>query len=174
MDAPFRIDYARDGGLLRARVTGTNGSFDTTVAFWTEIAAEVRRQQDVHSLLVVDEMLDEPPPPADVFLAGDICYEKPLAERVMAWLRQARVAGAEVLIPGEAPLCVLLATHGVSSVDGVPVLDSLSCWIKQAEMLVDLKRQSGVQRCQKGYFNEPPAAERLREILAFYQLDKLA
>ena len=63
MDAPFRIDYARDGGLLRARVTGTNGSFDTTVAFWTEIAAEVRRQQDVHSLLVVDEMLDEPPPP---------------------------------------------------------------------------------------------------------------
>ena len=44
------------------------------------------------------DLLDEPPPPADVFLAGDICYEKPLAERVMAWLRQARVAGAEVLI----------------------------------------------------------------------------
>jgi len=98
----------------------------------------------------------------------------PLIERFKTAARAQIAAGAEVLIPGEAPLCVLLATHGVSSVDGVPVLDSLSCWIKQAEMLVDLKRQSGVQRCQRGYFNEPPAPDRLREILAFYQLDQLA
>ena len=43
-------------------------------------------------------LLDAPPPAADVILAGDICYEKPLAEQVMDWLRQARMAGAEVLI----------------------------------------------------------------------------
>src|SRR6266403_436054 len=37
-------------------------------------------------------------------LAGDICYEKPLAERVMAWLGAARDAGATVLIgdPGRS------------------------------------------------------------------------
>ena len=50
-------------------------------------------------------LLDEPPPAwAGVILAGDICYEKPLAERVMAWLAAARAAGATVLIgdPGRS------------------------------------------------------------------------
>ena len=51
------------------------------------------------------DLLDSPPPAwADVILAGDICYEKPLAERVMAWLGAARTAGATVLIgdPGRS------------------------------------------------------------------------
>jgi predicted nicotinamide N-methyase len=50
-------------------------------------------------------LLDAPAPAwADVILAGDICYEKPLAERVMAWLTAARAAGATVLIgdPGRS------------------------------------------------------------------------
>lgn len=39
-----------------------------------------------------------------MILAGDICYEKPLADRVMAWLAAARAAGATVLIgdPGRS------------------------------------------------------------------------
>jgi Asp/Glu/hydantoin racemase len=92
----------------------------------------------------------------------------PLIERFREAARQRIAAGAEVIIPGEAPLCVLLASQGISEVDGVPVLDSLSCWIKQAELLVDLKRQSGVQRCRRGYFNEPPPRERVDELMAFY------
>ncbi|HSK39564.1 MAG TPA: methyltransferase [Arenibaculum sp.] len=44
------------------------------------------------------DLLDAPPPAVDVILAGDICYEKPLAERVMAWLAAAREAGMQVLI----------------------------------------------------------------------------
>ncbi|HEX5378453.1 MAG TPA: methyltransferase [Phenylobacterium sp.] len=50
------------------------------------------------------DLLDAPPPAADVILAGDICYEKPLADRVMAWLSAARDAGATVLIgdPGRS------------------------------------------------------------------------
>ena len=92
----------------------------------------------------------------------------PLIDRFRVSARQRIADGAQVIIPGEAPLCVLLASQGVSSVDGVPVLDSLSCWIKHTEMLVDLKRQSGVERCQRGYFNEPPPRERVDELLAFY------
>jgi allantoin racemase len=92
----------------------------------------------------------------------------PLIERFRAAARERIAGGAEVLIPGEAPLCVLLASQGVSEVDGVPVLDSLSCWVKHAEMLVDLKRQSGVERCRRGYFNEPPAPERVDQLLQFY------
>ena len=39
-----------------------------------------------------------------MILAGDICYEKPLAEKVMAWLAAGRAAGAMVLIgdPGRS------------------------------------------------------------------------
>jgi predicted nicotinamide N-methyase len=51
------------------------------------------------------DLLDAPPPAwAEVILAGDICYEKPLAERVMAWLAAARAAGATVMIgdPGRS------------------------------------------------------------------------
>jgi predicted nicotinamide N-methyase len=51
------------------------------------------------------DLLDAPPPAwAEVILAGDICYEKPLAERVMAWLAAAKAGGATVLIgdPGRS------------------------------------------------------------------------
>ncbi|WP_374469911.1 methyltransferase [Phenylobacterium sp.] len=52
-----------------------------------------------------EDLLDAPPPAwAEVILAGDICYEKPLAERVMRWLGAARARGATVLIgdPGRS------------------------------------------------------------------------
>jgi predicted nicotinamide N-methyase len=59
--------------------------------------------------LVVDftdaNLLDAPAPAwAEVILAGDICYEKPLADRVMAWLGEVRSRGATVLIgdPGRS------------------------------------------------------------------------
>jgi predicted nicotinamide N-methyase len=50
------------------------------------------------------DLLDQPPPEADVILAGDICYEKPLAGRVMAWLEAGARRGARVLIgdPGRS------------------------------------------------------------------------
>lgn len=50
------------------------------------------------------DLLDAPPPDADLILAGDICYEKPLATRVMDWLAAAHVRGTRVLIgdPGRS------------------------------------------------------------------------
>lgn len=56
------------------------------------------------------DMLDEPVladdghPLYDVVLAGDVCYEKPMAERVIAWLRRHSAAGAVVLMgdPGRS------------------------------------------------------------------------
>ena len=49
-------------------------------------------------------LLAAPAPAADVILAGDICYEKPMADAVMAWLSEARVRGTTVLIgdPGRS------------------------------------------------------------------------
>ena len=92
----------------------------------------------------------------------------PLIARFIEAARKQIALGADVIIPGEAPLCVLLAKNGISNVDGVPILDSLSCWVKHAEMLVDLKRQSNVTGCTRGYFHEPPPADRVAEVVAFY------
>jgi allantoin racemase len=94
---------------------------------------------------------------------------KVLIERFTAAARKEIERGADVIIPGEAPLCVLLAKHGVSSIDGVPILDSLSCWVKQAEMLVDLKRQSNITACRRGFYHELPDADRLAEVMDFYK-----
>lgn len=95
---------------------------------------------------------------------------EPLIERFRQAARREIDRGADVLIPGEAPLCVLLFRHGVNNVDGVPVLDSLSCWVKHAEMLVNLERQSGVTANRRGIYRAPPAPERIAELQAFYRL----
>jgi hypothetical protein len=39
--------------------------------------------------------------------------------------------------------------------------------------MVDLRRQCGIERCQRGYFNETPPAERVDQLVSFYGLDKL-
>src|SRR5690554_895523 len=99
-------------------------------------------------------------------------FENPqsLIEKFRASARELIKAGAEVIIPGEAPLNVLLATHGVNQVDGVPVLDSLGAWIKQAEAMVDLQRANGTTSCDRNYFSARPEPQRVREIFDFYGL----
>ena len=62
---PFRIDFRREDGLLRAHVTGVNGTLETTLAYWNELAKEVRRLPP-RALLVVDDMEGDPPPPEQI------------------------------------------------------------------------------------------------------------
>jgi predicted nicotinamide N-methyase len=64
---------------------------------------------------------DEPGAVADVVLAGDVFYRKPMADRVLPFLARARAAGAEVLVgdPGRAYLprerLAPVAAHAVPS-----------------------------------------------------------
>ena len=44
------------------------------------------------------DLLDAPPPEVDVICAGDVCYEKPMTDRVLAWLARSRANGTRVLI----------------------------------------------------------------------------
>ncbi len=46
----------------------------------------------------VGDLLGERPPAVDVVLAGDVCYDRTMTERVLPFLDAARAAGAEVLI----------------------------------------------------------------------------
>jgi predicted nicotinamide N-methyase len=52
------------------------------------------------------DLLDAPPPPCDVILAGDVCYEETMAGRILEWLRLAARGGTRVLLgdPGRTYL----------------------------------------------------------------------
>ncbi|WP_313102494.1 50S ribosomal protein L11 methyltransferase [Brevundimonas sp.] len=43
-------------------------------------------------------LLDAPPPPVDLICAGDVFYERPMAEAVLAWLKQAQANGTRVIV----------------------------------------------------------------------------
>jgi predicted nicotinamide N-methyase len=45
-----------------------------------------------------DDWLGDAPPPADILLVGDLFYERPLAERVMAFVQAAAARGSLVLV----------------------------------------------------------------------------
>lgn len=96
----------------------------------------------------------------------------PLIDRFRDAARLLIAKGAEAIIPGEAPLNVLLALQGVTDVDGVPVIDSLAAWVQAAETLVDQRRR-GEQGASNGYFGAVPGRARRDEVLAFYGLDDL-
>jgi predicted nicotinamide N-methyase len=52
------------------------------------------------------DLLGGPPPPCDVILAGDVCYEETMAGRMVEWLRLAARSGTRVLLgdPGRTYL----------------------------------------------------------------------
>ena len=51
-----------------------------------------------------ENLLDSPPPAVDVILAGDVFYEKPMAEAVLQWLQAAKANGTRVIVgdPGRS------------------------------------------------------------------------
>lgn len=81
--------------------------------------------------------------------------------------------GADVIIPGEVPMGVTMAAHGVRRVDEVPLLDGLAATMKMAELMVDLRRSVGLEVSRNTCYTAAPPPERLTELLAFYGHDRL-
>jgi predicted nicotinamide N-methyase len=56
--------------------------------------------------ILVADVLAKPAAGWDVIFAGDVFYEKPMADKVWPWLKAAAMAGAQVLVadPGRAYL----------------------------------------------------------------------
>ena len=61
----------------------------------------------------------------------------------------------------------------ISRVDDVPVVDGLAATIKMAEMMVDLRKGSGLTASLHGWFNAAPRPERVAEVMRYYGLDRL-
>lgn len=95
---------------------------------------------------------------------------QPVIDAFIKAAKEAIAQGADVIIPGEGPMNIFLATHHVHTIDGVPIIDSFGSGIKMCEALVDLKRTSGMGITRVGYFNEKPPAEAIEKLRAFYNL----
>ncbi len=96
------VDFASGSGIvaIAAMKAGAASAQAADIDVFCEAAIAVNAEANGVAVEFTGENLLDAPPPADadVILAGDICYEKPLAERVLAWLAAARDAGKTVLI----------------------------------------------------------------------------
>jgi predicted nicotinamide N-methyase len=102
------IDFAAGSGLvgIAAMMAGARDVLCADIDAYCEAAVALNAEiNGVACAFTATDLLEAPAPAwAQVILAGDICYEKPLAERVLAWLAAARARGATVLIgdPGRS------------------------------------------------------------------------
>jgi predicted nicotinamide N-methyase len=95
------LDFAAGSGLVGIAAMKAGAARVLCADIDPYCAAAVGLNAEVNGVRVdfTDlDLLDAPPPAVDVIAAGDICYEKPLAARVLAWLAQAKRAGTRVLI----------------------------------------------------------------------------
>ena len=73
-------------------------------------------------------------------------------------------AGVDVLLAGEGPLGLLLHRNGIHRVFDVPIIDGFATTLKAAEMLVSLRRSSGMSVARRGYFHHRPEQQRIDEL----------
>ena len=101
------LDFAAGSGLVgvAAMKAGAASALCADIdPFCAAAVAANARSNDVRLDFTGENLLDAPPPAVGVICAGDICYEQPLAARVLDWLGRARAAGTRVLIgdPGRS------------------------------------------------------------------------
>lgn len=105
---------------------------------------------------------------------GGFADPGPVIERFRAVALEMMAArGADVIVPGEVPLSVLLAVNGVNRIDDVPVVDTLAATMKMGEMMVELGRATGVTHSRRGWHNAAPSPDRLAQVHAFYGVDRI-
>jgi Asp/Glu/hydantoin racemase len=77
-------------------------------------------------------------------------------------------AGADVIIPAEGVVNTVLVRNQVQEVTGAPVLDSYGALLAFAEMMVQLRRRSGLPIGRRGVYARPPApiVDHLRNVTA--------
>ena len=95
------LDFAAGSGLvgIAALKAGATSALCADIDPFCEAAVRLNGQANaVTPAFTGVNLLDGDPPEVDVICAGDICYEQPTAEAVLAWLRRARDRGTRVLI----------------------------------------------------------------------------
>jgi predicted nicotinamide N-methyase len=103
------LDFGAGSGLV-AIAAMKSGAREVTAAeidaFATAAIALNAALNDVVVAVAATDLIGSSPAPWDIVLVGDMCYERPLAERLTLWLRDLASQGATVLLgdPGRAYL----------------------------------------------------------------------
>jgi predicted nicotinamide N-methyase len=95
------IDFAAGSGLvgIAAMKAGAVHALSADIDDFCASAVALNAEANgVAVAFTADDLLDHLAPDVDVILASDISYEKPLAERVRAWLAEAHGRGITVLL----------------------------------------------------------------------------
>lgn len=95
------LDFAAGSGLVgvAAMKAGAASVLCADIDPFCQAAVAANAQANGVALAFTQtDLLDSAPPDIEVICAGDICYERPMTEAVLAWLAQARARGTRVLI----------------------------------------------------------------------------
>ena len=95
------LDFACGSGLgaIAAMKAGAASALANDIDDFCATSVALNAETNgVEAAFTADDLLDAPAPGIEVILAGDICYERSLAERVRAWLHAAHGQGTRVLI----------------------------------------------------------------------------
>ena len=95
------IDFASGSGLvgIAAMKAGASSVLCADIDAYCGAACALNAAANGVELAYTNaDLLHAPAPYCDLIVAGDICYEKPVAEQVLAWLAAAHAAGTSVLI----------------------------------------------------------------------------
>jgi predicted nicotinamide N-methyase len=95
------IDLASGCGVcaIAANSAGATSVLATDIDLFARVAVALNAAANDALVDFTDsDLLEADPPQVDCILAGDVCYELPLADRALAWLRASHDRGARVLI----------------------------------------------------------------------------
>lgn len=92
----------------------------------------------------------------------------PIMEKFTVAARQAIADGASVIVPNPAFLATAAYRTGLTAIDGVPVLDTITALVKTAEMFADFKRL-GIEVSRKLGVYGHPGPELLKEAFEAYR-----
>lgn len=95
------LDFATGSGLvgIAAMKAGAKSILCADIDPFCEAAVQMNGALNGVTLAFTShDLLDAPAPDVDVICAGDVFYEKPMAERVLAWLTAAHRRGIRVLV----------------------------------------------------------------------------
>jgi predicted nicotinamide N-methyase len=130
------LDFAAGSGLaaIAAAKAGAASVAAADIDAFALAAIGLNAAANDVTLEIIGDDLTDQPNAWDVVLAGDVCYERPMAERATAWLRGLASAGALVLLadPGRS----YLPTDGLTEI--------ARCQIPTSRELEDRERRETV------------------------------
>ena len=137
------LDFAAGCGLIALAAARAGAAGVTAVDIDSFARAAIRLNAAANGLEVAvsgENVLGPGLCGAEVILAGDVCYERPMAEAVIAWLRAEVAGGATVIIgdPGRSYLprtgLTALARHLIPTVSDVEdcAVKSTTVWRVEA------------------------------------------